>query len=75
MSKKDTVTTEEITDINTLLDIYKQLPGNSNVTLNDFYRFLSIDSAERTNFLVQYCDYSYTRINKTYILKVKPKTE
>lgn len=71
---KDVLSCEDISQINVLFDQYKTIPGNSNATMDSFYSFLSTDSAERTLFLEEYCDYTYIRVNRSYVLKVKPKT-
>jgi len=70
---KDIVSSEDITGIDDLYLIFKDVPGNEDCSMNDFYDFLSTDSPERTLFLEEHCEYSYTKINKTHVLKLKPK--
>lgn len=70
-----TVSSEDISSINTLFETYNSLPayGNGESNINLFYKFLQEDSAERESFLTEYCDYTPLKVGKTYVLKVKPK--
>lgn len=70
---KDIVSAEDISGMDKLFEIYKSLPGNGSASQSGFQDFLSVNSAERTTFLVTYCDYSFMTVDRTVILKVKPK--
>lgn len=69
------VSGEDVSDIDTLLGVYKALPGNEDSDLNSFYQFLFQNTAERAAFLEKYCDYSYIKSGATVILKVNLKAQ
>ncbi|EGK00466.1 hypothetical protein [Dysgonomonas gadei] len=70
---KDIVSAEDISGMDMLFEIYKSLPGNESASQSGFQDFLSVNSAERTVFLETYCDYFFMQVDRTAILKVKPK--
>lgn len=70
---KDIVSAEDISGMDKLFEIYKSLQGNESASQSGFQDFLSVNSAERIVFLETYCDYSFLPVDRTTILKVKPK--
>ncbi|MBK5720155.1 hypothetical protein JGH11_04640 [Dysgonomonas sp. Marseille-P4677] len=70
---RDIVSTEDISGMDRLFEIYKTLPGNEASTVSEFNDFMSVNSSGRAVFLNTYCDYSFMRVERTTILKVKPK--
>lgn len=70
---KDIVSVEDVSGMDKLHEIYKSLHQDNPMFVDKFYEFMSVNSAERTVFLKTYCDYSFMQVDRTVILKVKPK--
>ncbi len=69
------VSCEDIAGMEALEAIYNSIyAGESNPPV-PFYKFIIDNTAERSAFLEQHCDYSYVKAGSTIVLKIKPKVQ
>ena len=74
MQKQTIISTPSIADINILFAKWKIIPGNESKILSDFYKFLVIDTVDRSVFLHDYCNVSQNDIKgNIVVIKVTPK--
>lgn len=71
--KRTLVSSPNISNIDTLFEIYKSLEGNTDTTMTEFYAFLCVDSIHRRLFLESYCDYSFSEHPYAFVLMITPK--
>lgn len=60
-------------DTETLYGKYIEIPGNEDASFDDFYEFLSVESAGRQLFLEEYCTYEFIEVENTVVLKYSVK--
>lgn len=60
-------------DTETLYGKYIEIPGNKEASFDDFYEFLSVESADRQLFLEEYCIYKFVEVENTVVLKFSLK--
>lgn len=68
-----TISSPNIEDIEYLYGKYTEIPGNEYLTFDDFYKFLSVESADRLLFLDEYCTQELVTVENTVILKFTRK--
>ena len=68
-----TISSPNMEDTETLYGKYIEIPGNEGAGLDDFYEFLSVESAGRQLFLEEYCTYEFVEAGNTVVLKYSVK--
>lgn len=67
------ITAPSISDVDTLLECWQSLSGNSGKTKDDFFRFLTTPGQSRDNFLAEYCTATVRLLGDVIIHKVTPQ--
>ena len=67
------ITAPSISDVDTLLERWQSLSGNSGKTKDDFFRFLTTPGQPRDNFLAQHCTATVRLLGDVVIHKVIPQ--
>jgi len=73
MLEQTIISIPSIAETNVLFSSWKLIPGNENRTMADFYRFLSVESIDRTVFIGNNTTEKYTIRGNIVVLKVFPK--
>lgn len=67
------ISSPNMDDTETLYGKYIEIPGNKEASFDDFYEFLSVESADRQLFLEEYCIYKFVEVENTVVLKFSLK--